>query len=339
MLELPVGEIVDRARSGDEAALGSLADQLGACFLEEMLDRRHVLESFAEGLAVTCVHNAITKLLAGPRRDLQIIFTEVANNAFERWFKSFQTDVDEASRLQGGIFPRSVPSIAGLEIAARSRALRPINGDLYDFIERSDDTLVVFVDASGKGTAAGLFAAIAGGFFRGFAAGNQSPSELLTLLDDSTSGSSTDAKYLTVLLISWSPASAEARIASAGFPIPLVSNNGARTACELEPGPLIGLEMPKGQKSGHHTEVHLTLSIGDWIAVFSDGITDQCNSADEDYGVDRIWEVIHASQHESAECIVERLFADIDRHAGSTPAQDDQTFVLIRSVGKKTSSS
>ena len=335
MPKLPDDEFVNRARGGAKGALDALADLLGPCFLEEMLDRRHVLKPFTEILVVDCVFHAISRLLSDAQSDVKTVFTEIANREFDRWFRSFQTDVEEASRLQGGIFPRSVPSNGGLEIAARSRPLRPINGDLYDFIERPDDTLVVLVDASGKGTAAGLFAAVAGGFFRGFAAGNQTPSELLTLLNDSTSGASTDSKYLTILLVSWSLASVEARIASAGFPDPLVSNQRTRIPFQVESGPLIGLQLPKDQKSGQYTEVSLKLAIGDWIAVFSDGITDQFNSVDEEYGVDRLWEIIHANENESAERIVERVFADIDRHRGITSAQDDQTLVLIRAIGTR----
>lgn len=334
MLDSSLKDLVTRIRSGDAAALETLADQLGPFFLKELLDRRQMLVPFAENLAIMCIHGAIERLEAERDCDPAAIIAQVLDRKFNEWFQAFQTDVKEASQLQTALFPKPIPPHTGLEIAARSRPLRPINGDLYDFIARPMDLLVVLVDASGKGTAAGLFGAIAGGFFRGYTSGTESPSELLALLDKAISGASTDSKYLTAILLSWRPAFRDVHVASAGLSAPLVSQNGLRKVLELQPGPLIGIDLPTGLVSENHSEISLSLSTGDWVAIFSDGITDQSSSTDQEYGVDRLWEVIQLNAKKSVDIIIDEVFADLDRHTGNTPRQDDQTLVLIRAAAR-----
>src|SRR5579864_3413640 len=146
MLDSSIKDIAARIRRADAASFETFADQLGVFFLKQLVDRWNVLVPFAEDLAIMCVHAAIQRFETEPDCDPTVVLSQVLDNKFHDWFLAFQTDVKEASQLQSALFPKPMARHTGLEIAAKSRSLRPINGDLYDFITRPTDALVVLID-------------------------------------------------------------------------------------------------------------------------------------------------------------------------------------------------
>lgn len=333
MSGVPLNNLVAGIRNGDAESLASFADSYGPYFLQKLVSSKYVLPPFAADLAISCVHSSIRQLVLETDDDPEVIVDRAFEATFSDWIQQLQHDVHEAGLLQGAMFPRPAPSVTGLEIGARSRAVRHINGDLHDFIIRPADTLIALVDASGKGAAAGLYAAIAGGFLRGYASGVESPSELLRFMNHAVAGASTGSMYLTAIVLSWSPHLCEISIASAGFATPLVSQGGSRSTVKLQPGLPIGLALPEGLDHLEYPELRLALKTGDWLAIFTDGVDEQPNPTGAEYGVDRLWETIRSNTGRPAEMVVEQVFSDLDRHAGATPPQDDQTFIFLRAFG------
>jgi sigma-B regulation protein RsbU (phosphoserine phosphatase) len=69
---------------------------------------------------------------------------------------------------------------------------------------------------------------------------------------------------------------------------------------------------------------------GDLIVLFSDGITDQLNPSDEEYGRRRVVRLVKDACHGSPQAVIDTMFADLDRFTESRSAFDDQTIVVLK---------
>lgn len=79
-----------------------------------------------------------------------------------------------------------------------------------------------------------------------------------------------------------------------------------------------------------YEEGAVELQPGDLIVMYSDGITEAMNAAEEQFTEKRVLEVLRACQHESPEHVLEQLTKAAKQHAGSTPQSDDMTVVVIK---------
>ena len=100
-----------------------------------------------------------------------------------------EQDLKAARRVQSILLPREAPEMEGLEMAIGWRPAREISGDLFDFFELSEDTIVIaFGDSSGKGAAAALYGSLVSGLLRSLAPRSQHPSVLMKRLESDSAG-------------------------------------------------------------------------------------------------------------------------------------------------------
>jgi sigma-B regulation protein RsbU (phosphoserine phosphatase) len=92
-----------------------------------------------------------------------------------------------------------------------------------------------------------------------------------------------------------------------------------------EGGPVLGI-VPNAA----YEEVRCDLNSGDVALLYSDGVTDATNSQQEDFGEDRLSEVMQRVHHDSAEAILSALNHGGKDWAAGTPAPDDITLVVVR---------
>ena len=79
-----------------------------------------------------------------------------------------------------------------------------------------------------------------------------------------------------------------------------------------------------------YTESIVTLERGDMLALFSDGFPEAQNTADDEYGEDRLLAYLQTVCDEPAAEIVARSFNEIDNFAGAAPQFDDITLFIIK---------
>ncbi len=84
------------------------------------------------------------------------------------------------------------------------------------------------------------------------------------------------------------------------------------------------------------SEHSVTLEPGDVLALYTDGVTEAFNVDEEEFGVERLEEVILAHAHESAEEIVDAIEAAVDAFVGDVPPFDDFTLVVLKRVKEET---
>lgn len=247
-------------------------------------------------------------------------------------------DLQAAFKLQSVLIPRTVSDVIGVEVGLKTRPARAISGDFYDFFEHSDDyTLIAFGDVSGKGAAAALYGALISGLLRTLARRRRSPSELMKSMNEALLERKVDAQYATLSLILWAARTRTFTVASAGTLPPILFREGEIISSRVAGVPIGLLE---GQE---YEQIEIEAQADDLLVLASDGVEDQLGKeADilseaqvserdlEDYGRDRLEQVVIGSFHQPPQRIVDRIFEDIDVFRGGTVLTDDQTIIALR---------
>jgi sigma-B regulation protein RsbU (phosphoserine phosphatase) len=236
-----------------------------------------------------------------------------------------QQDLNAAYKLQSVLLPRTVSDIIGLEVGLKRRPAREISGDLYDFFEHSDEyTLIAFGDVSGKGAAAALFGALISGLLRTLGPRRRSPSQVMRSLNEALLERKVDAQYATLSLLLWDARHRTFTIASAGTLPPLLFHNGAIVEPRVEGVPIGLLEEQE------YDEIKMVAEQNDLLLLYSDGIEDQLQDSGEEYGHDRLKQLLQSTGDQEPQQVVNAIFKDLDAFRGPTPLTDDQTVIALK---------
>ena len=233
-------------------------------------------------------------------------------------------DLKAARKLQSVLLPRKAPDIPGLEIGIGLRPAREITGDIYDFFETDGHAILAFGDSSGKGAAAALYGALVSGLLRTLAPRRRRPAPLMQAINEALLERRVDAQYVTLLVLLWESESGRLTMANAGAAPPLICRAGQILKPRVEGVPLGLLD------DREYDELTFETQPGDLIALYSDGIQDQPNPAQEEYGRKRLGRLLMTVCNEPPEKIVEAIFADVDRFKENEPMFDDQTLVILK---------
>ncbi len=236
-----------------------------------------------------------------------------------------QQDLNAAYKLQSVLLPRTVSDIIGLEVGLKRRPAREISGDLYDFFEHSDEyTLIAFGDVSGKGAAAALFGALISGLLRTLGPRRRSPSQVMRSLNEALLERKVDAQYATLSLLLWDARHRTFTIASAGTLPPLLFHNGKIIEPRVEGVPIGLLEEQE------YEEIKIVAQPNDLLLLYSDGVEDQLQDSGEEYGHDRVEQLLQSTGDQEPQQVVNAIFKDLDAFRGPTPLTDDQTAIALR---------
>ena len=239
-----------------------------------------------------------------------------------------ETDLAAARVLQQHMLSSVRPEFEGIEIAARNDSAEEVTGDLYDFFPFPGEHLGILIgDVSGKGAAAALYAALAGGILRNLARPDLSPAELLALANEALLARKVETRYLTALYAQWYPQTSRLVVANAGQPRPIARRDG-----KVEALPVAGI--PLGLLPGSTYEVaEFTMGAGDLLVIVSDGITETMSPSNQEYDENCLIRVMKAHPAASAEEMIEAIFEDL-KEFSATPGQvDDRTVIAARFTG------
>ena len=180
-----------------------------------------------------------------------------------------------ARTLQSSLLPSALPSIPGIETAARFRPAQrglEVGGDFYDLFETNDGGWAIVVgDVCGKGPEAAAVTALARYTLRAAATRETSPSRILTLLNEALMRQSPDAEFCTAAYarIDQGGTGTLLTMSSGGHPLPLVLRADGTVESVGQPGLLLGVE--HDPELGDYT---LELRPGDALMLYTDGLTD-----------------------------------------------------------------
>jgi len=239
-------------------------------------------------------------------------------------------DLKIAREIQMGILPADVAAVtrhSALEVHAIIEPAQKVGGDLYEVLRASDDRLVIALgDVSGKGIPAALFMAVAVTVLRTLARHLVDPAEILRRLNDELVEQNPRGMFVTMQCLVFDLAARQVSFAGAGHHQLAIVSRGRppRLAC-------VSSGRPAGLMAFNPIEREtLPLEAGDTFVLFSDGVSEAMNVADDFYGEDRLMAVLTAEADGAVADIVKRVVADVHAFANGAKQSDDITVLAVR---------
>ena len=222
---------------------------------------------------------------------------------------------------------RAATSHSALEVHAIIEPAQKVGGDLYEVLRASDDRLVIALgDVSGKGIPAALFMAVAVTVLRTLARHLVNPAEILSRLNDELADQNPRGMFVTMQCLVFDLAERQVSFAGAGHHQLAIVSRGRppRLAC-------VSSGRPAGLMPFNPIEREtLPLEAGDTFVLFSDGVSEAMNVADDFYGEDRLMAVLTAEADGAVADIVKRVVADVHAFANGAKQSDDITVLAVR---------
>ncbi len=235
-----------------------------------------------------------------------------------------------AAEVQKRLFPETTPETAAIQLAGVSIPARNVGGDYYDFIDLGNHQIgIALADVAGKGIAAALLMSVVQASLRSLAESNgaslaEITSKLNRLLHRSTAASS----YATFFYAQVDETTRRLRYVNAGHNPPFLLRNGSSQHAieELSQGGIIIGMFAQSQYSEAETELHA----GDVLMLFSDGVTEAHNPQEEEFGDDRLKDLLRRAAHLPIDEMAAYVLDGLKTWMADAPQYDDLTFVLMK---------
>lgn len=238
-----------------------------------------------------------------------------------------------ASEIQQRFQPTSPPIVQGYELQGISFSCYEIGGDYYDFIERGDGRLVVALgDVSGKGTAAALLMSSLHAAVHAQAASHSSLVETMTAVNRYLAENIPSNRFVTLFYAELDPKAGSLSFVNAGHNPPLIVHETGTVEHLAAGGLPLGI-----MREAEYREGRTQLQPGDVLVIYSDGVSEAVNPAGEEFGPERLYQVVAANLKASASGIRDRIEAALTKFAQGTPANDDITLVIVKRQAAKVS--
>ena len=233
-------------------------------------------------------------------------------------------ELEVAKALQQGLLPSRAPDLDDYRFAHSYRTANEVGGDYYDFLPLPDGRLALVVgDASGHGMAAGLLMAIANATLKTALDLDPEPEKVLELLNRTLARTGDSRAFMSLFYAILDPASGQLHYVCAGHPFPFLRRADGRVE-ELGTGALpLGIR-PSLEARSDST----TLEPGDLLVLYSDGLVEAIREDGEDFGFDRLRELL--SPAATPQAVHDRILAAFDKFVGGEDLRDDLTLVVIR---------
>jgi len=238
--------------------------------------------------------------------------------------KRFHDVMEEARLIQMSLLPKASPTFQNYDVSGRSVPAETVGGDLFDFIALSDRILAIAVaDSSGHGLPAALQARdVIIGLRMGIAENLKIVSTVEKL--NKVIHRSTLATRFVSLFYGELEKNGNFIYCNAGHPPALLYHEGRFVALDLG-GLVLGPDPEARYERGY-----VRVEPGALIVLYTDGITEATDDADEAFGVERLKETIAEHASLPARALVDLIFQRVESFSRRATPRDDQTVVVAR---------
>ena len=247
-----------------------------------------------------------------------------------------EAELDAARTLQLGMVPQTFPppgSEFPWDIHASMEPAREVGGDLYDVFRTADGRLCFFIgDVAGKGMPAALFMARTKSIIRivtemmPSSGVRPTPADIITRVNRELCLNNDRMMFVTLFLGLLDPASGTLAYCNAGHNPPYRLAGGAVAPIEGAAGIILGVEPNATYATGT-----VTLAPDDKLFLYTDGVTEAFNAADEPFAEERLQAALSAGAGSCA-AIVEAVGAAVADFVGAAPRSDDIAMLAIGRV-------
>ncbi len=248
--------------------------------------------------------------------------------------EKLDAELEIAREVQWGLFPKSAPKLQTLEMAAICIPGRVVSGDYYDYLRLDDRwTAIALADISGKGVSAALLMASLQSAlhaqlkFNG-ASSNRvfSTATLMAQISQQLYENTPPEKYATFFCSAYDDETGRLIYTNAGHLSPILVRDGK--ALRLEGSGMVAGLVPDVK----FEQQDVFLRTGDLVAIFSDGISEAMDAAQQEFGANRLADLLLTQTGKSLENIIAAVTSTIEKWIYDAEGRDDLSLVLLRKL-------
>ncbi|MCR5676143.1 MAG: PP2C family protein-serine/threonine phosphatase [Lachnospiraceae bacterium] len=292
-------------------------------------DGRAAVESLS---AMRTYHGEVESLaesFSGMVTELDRYLEEIVSVTEEK--ERLSAELNIASRIQAEMLPREFPAFPErqeFDLYASMTPAKYVGGDFYDYFLIDEDHLaLVIADVSGKGVPAALFMMISMTMIRDRTlAGGATPAQILSHVNDRLCSDAEDQLFVTVWMGILTISTGGIVCANGGHEYPAVGRKDAGyELIKTKHGPPLGV-----YEGAQYQDEEITLTAGDSLFLYTDGVPEAHNDAQELFGEERMTTVLNSHADASPQELLEEMKRAADTFAGKRDPFDDLTMLAIR---------
>ena len=278
--------------------------------------------------AVDAMRRGAKSFVQKPWDDVTLV--EVVRREVEEGHASRRLDArhtrehEEAGLIQRALLPSIMPEVRGCSVAALWTPASGIGGDCYDVFRFAECRLAVSIaDVVGKGLPAALLMSNLQAAVRAFATASVPPHDVCASVNRLLCRNIASGKFVTFCYVVVDTAAGTIEYANAGhFPPILMHADGSSE--ELAPTGLVLGVMPDWAYGSGQTRI----GPGDRLVCFTDGITEALSPGGDEFGDERLREMIRTHRREPPEALARTIAEAANAWTGGQP-QDDATLIVV----------
>lgn len=254
---------------------------------------------------------------------------ELMAKSLER--ERMEQELQIAREVQMRLLPQDTVDVPGLLVETLTITAYEVGGDYYDFYSISDHGMGLIIgDVSGKGASAAFYMAETKGIILSLAETLTHPAEILKKANKILYPSMEKKAFISMLAARWDADTKILHFARAGH-CPVIHYSAAlkNTILLQPPGLAIGLDEGRIFDQILKETEHQTAA-GDILAFYTDGLSEARNKQDEEFGEQRLCDVIRENAHLDVEALKQAIIDTILSFLDGQALHDDLTLVLLK---------
>lgn len=243
-------------------------------------------------------------------------------------------ELDVAAHIQSSMLPCIFPAFpdrTDFDIYATMNPAKEVGGDFYDFFMVDERHLaVVMADVSGKGVPAALFMVIGKTLIKDHTHPGESLGDVFTSVNNLLCDSNSEGLFITAFEGVLDLVTGEFRYVNAGHETPYICRKGET----FEPYKVRAGFVLAGMENMQYREGTVQLEAGDRVFLYTDGVPEATNGANELYGSERLYQSLNKNKEMEPEILLQRIKEDVDKFVGEAPQFDDLTMLCLEYKGR-----
>ena len=235
-----------------------------------------------------------------------------------------EQEIEEVRAIQQGLLPHEIPRMAGFEIAGAWQPARVVGGDYLDVLPFGADSLgLCIADVAGKGLPAAILMSNFQAALHGLASSSLSPDALCEQLNSFLCRNISSDRFVTFFYSQLDGPSRRLHYANAGHNPPIVLHDDGSHDRLREGGGVLGVFPAQKFARGS-----MDLSPGDLLILFTDGVTEACNPAGEEFGETRLLHLVEENRSAPVEDLQKKILESVGGFCRGQ-WEDDATLVVL----------
>jgi len=239
-----------------------------------------------------------------------------------------QNEIKIAQRIQASLSPSAPIRSSHFEVSGYCLPADQVGGDYFDYFYRNEQHLdMIIADVSGHSIGPALFMVETRSAIRTQASGSATPAETLKVLNNFLFEDLDKSDYfITLFYLQYNCVTHQLSFANAGHPPPLLLSRGQTECRKLDAeGLILGVT-----QNVVFEEKTVTLSAGDLILLYTDGLTEAENANGEFFGLKRVSDILIQHAQQSPQAIIEILLERLKQFCCRESFNDDITLMIFK---------